>query len=111
MRICSIEKVSIRVMRAAEVWQGAGHSHGEKLKNGGSSYQEQRVGPAAMAFLLQMWLEVPTAAHRGLFGRPAAYGRKGFVRSLFTALFGALTSIPFTGAGLSRFTYWNVPNG
>ena len=40
-----------------------------------------------------------------------AQGRKGFVRLLLTELFGALTSMPLMGAGLSRLTYWNVPNG
>ena len=40
-----------------------------------------------------------------------AQGRKGFVRLLLTELFAALTSMPLMGAGLSRLTYWNVPNG
>ncbi len=33
------------------------------------------------------------------------------VRSLFTQLLPALTSIPPAGGGLSRLVYWNVPKG
>ena len=38
-------------------------------------------------------------------------GTDGFVKSLFTLLLPALTSIPPAGAGFSRLTYCNVPKG
>lgn len=54
----------------------------------------------------------------GLFlvgiSRCYGWGRKGtgrLVKSLWTRLFSALTSMPRTEGGLSRFTYWKVPKG
>ncbi len=38
-------------------------------------------------------------------------GTEGLVRSLFTQFLPALTSIPPTGGGLSRLTYWKVSKG
>lgn len=54
---------------------------------------------------------VQTTAPRCSIGESHAHGTAGFVRSLFTQLFRALTSMPAAGGGLSRSTYWNVPNG
>jgi hypothetical protein len=48
---------------------------------------------------------------QGRTSRNDGQGTEGLVRLLFTQLLPALTSIPPTGCGLARLTYWNVSNG